>query len=56
VAWDERFDYIGGYFIGYRGLLKQGIQDWVPIDSNKLKGDVGSPHSPSSPYESVNSS
>jgi hypothetical protein len=42
-AWDKRFDYINGHFMGYRGLLKQGIQDWVPIDSGKSKGDVGSP-------------
>jgi hypothetical protein len=38
-AWTERFDHIDNHFMG-RGLLtRQGIQDWVHVDSKKPKGD-----------------
>jgi hypothetical protein len=63
-AWIERFDHIDDHFMGRHGLTKQSIQDWIPVDSDKPKGDVetpvglspeeesqGSP-SDSSPYES----
>jgi hypothetical protein len=39
-AWTERFDHIDDHFMGRRGLTKQGIQDWIPVDSDKPKGDV----------------
>lgn len=41
-AWTERFDHIDDHFMGRKGLTKQSIQDWVPIDSDKPKGE---PHS-----------
>ncbi|TVY83104.1 hypothetical protein LSUE1_G002827 [Lachnellula suecica] len=41
-AWTERFDHIDDHFMGRRGLTKQGIQDWIPVDSDKPKGDVQS--------------
>ncbi|KAI9649449.1 hypothetical protein NHQ30_002025 [Ciborinia camelliae] len=44
-AWTERFDHIDDHFMGRRGLPKQGIQDWIPVDSNKPKGDISSPFS-----------
>lgn len=48
-AWTERFDHIDDHFMGRHGLPKQNIQDWVPMDSDKPKGEVGSPQSPGSP-------
>jgi hypothetical protein len=44
-AWTERFNHIDDHFMGRHSLPKQSIQDWIPIDSDKPKGDVGSPHS-----------
>ncbi|KAF7870534.1 hypothetical protein EAF04_004278 [Stromatinia cepivora] len=44
-AWTERFDHIDDHFMGRRGIEKQGIQDWVPVDGDKPKGDVASPNS-----------
>ena len=41
-AWTERFDHIDDHFMGRRGLAKQGIQDWIPVDSDKPRGDVES--------------
>ena len=42
-AWTERFDHIDDHFMGRHGLTKQGIQDWIPVNSDKPKGDVESP-------------
>lgn len=39
-AWTERFDHIDNHFMGKAGFPKQGIQDWIPVDSDKPKGDV----------------
>jgi len=39
-AWTERFDHIDDHFMGRHGLTKQGIQDWIPVDSDKPKGDA----------------
>jgi uncharacterized C2H2 Zn-finger protein len=50
-AWTERFDHIDDHFMGRHGLPKQGIQDWVPMDSDRPKGEVESPHSLGSPDE-----
>ncbi|CAD6444423.1 5937cd55-9aab-4e35-9a5a-ab4f32212113 [Sclerotinia trifoliorum] len=44
-AWTERFDHIDDHFMGRRGTQKQGIQDWIPVDGDKPKGDVASPNS-----------
>jgi hypothetical protein len=44
-AWTERFDHIDDHFMGRHGLSKQSIQDWIPIDSDKPRGDAPSPHS-----------
>ncbi|ESZ90573.1 hypothetical protein SBOR_9041 [Sclerotinia borealis F-4128] len=44
-AWTERFDHIDDHFMGRRGLDKQGIRDWIPLDIDKPEGDVSSPHS-----------
>ncbi|KAE9371103.1 hypothetical protein N431DRAFT_19530 [Stipitochalara longipes BDJ] len=44
-AWTERFDHIDDHFMGRHGRPKQSIQDWVPVDSNQPKGEVGSPQS-----------
>ncbi|KAB8294845.1 hypothetical protein EYC80_006806 [Monilinia laxa] len=44
-AWTERFDHIDDHFMGRRGLQKQGIQEWIPVDGDKLKGDIASPKS-----------
>lgn len=41
-AWTERFDHIDDHFMGRHSLIKQSIQDWVPVDSDKPKGDVTS--------------
>ncbi|KAF5877081.1 putative c2h2 type zinc finger domain protein [Botrytis fragariae] len=43
-AWIERFDHIDNHFMGRHGLQKQSIQDWIPVDSDKPKGDVASPN------------
>jgi hypothetical protein len=51
-AWTERFDHIDDHFMGRHGQPKQNIQDWVPMDSDKPKGEVGSPQSFGSPDES----
>jgi hypothetical protein len=40
-AWTERFDHIDDHFMGRHSLLKQSIKDWVPMDSNMSKGEVG---------------
>lgn len=50
-AWTERFDHIDDHFMGRHGLPKQGIHDWVPMDSDKPKGEISSPHSLTSPDE-----
>ncbi|PVH85156.1 hypothetical protein DL98DRAFT_583750 [Cadophora sp. DSE1049] len=39
-AWTERFDHIDDHFMGRGAFPKQGIQDWIPVDSDKPKGDV----------------
>lgn len=39
-AWTERFDHIDDHFMGRHGLAKQGIQDWIPVDSDKPRGDA----------------
>ena len=44
-AWTERFDHIDDHFMGRHKLPKQSIQDWVPMDSDRPKGEVESPHS-----------
>ena len=44
-AWTERFDHIDDHFMGRHDLKKQSILDWIPVDSDKPKGDVESPHS-----------
>jgi hypothetical protein len=38
-AWTERFDHIDDHFMGNRGLKKQCILDWIPVDSRELKGE-----------------
>ncbi|KAF7933756.1 uncharacterized protein EAE98_003465 [Botrytis deweyae] len=43
-AWTERFDHIDNHFMGRHGLQKQSIQDWIPVDSDKPKGDAASPN------------
>jgi hypothetical protein len=42
-AWTERFNHIDDHFMGRQSFPKQGIEDWVPLDSDKPKGDVESP-------------
>ena len=42
-AWTERYDHIDDHFMGRRGQPKQDIRDWVPVDSDKPRGDI--PHS-----------
>jgi hypothetical protein len=44
-AWTERFDHIDDHFMGRPKLPKQSIRDWVPMDSDRPKGEVESPHS-----------
>lgn len=39
-AWTERFDHIDDHFMGRHGQAKQNIRDWVPIDSDKPRGDL----------------
>ncbi|KAL5322018.1 hypothetical protein ACEPPN_009986 [Leptodophora sp. 'Broadleaf-Isolate-01'] len=39
-AWTERFDHIDDHFMGRAPFPKQSIQDWIPVDSDKPKGDV----------------
>ncbi|KAH8596292.1 hypothetical protein B0O99DRAFT_651526 [Bisporella sp. PMI_857] len=39
-AWTERFDHIDDHFMGRGALEKQSIRDWVPVDSDKPKGDL----------------
>lgn len=48
-AWTERFDHIDDHFMGRGVLPKQSIIDWVPLDSDRPKGEVGSLHSFGSP-------
>lgn len=50
-AWTERFDHIDDHFMGRHKLTKQSIQDWVPMDSDRPKGEVESPRSLGSPGE-----
>lgn len=38
----ERFDHIDDHFMG-RGVPKQSIKEWIPVDSGKPKGDVADP-------------
>lgn len=38
-AWTERFDHIDDHFMGRHNFPKQSIQDWIPVDSDKPKGD-----------------
>jgi hypothetical protein len=44
-AWTERFDHIDDHFMGRRDLKKQSILDWIPVNSDKPKGDVESAYS-----------
>jgi len=44
-AWTERFDHIDDHFMGRHGLPKQDIQNWVPVDSDKPRGDASGQHS-----------
>lgn len=44
-AWTERFDHIDDHFVGRGDMQKQGIQDWIPVDGDKPKGDAASPNS-----------
>jgi hypothetical protein len=44
-AWTERFDHIDDHFMGRHELPKQDIRNWVPVNSDKPRGDVDSPHS-----------
>ena len=60
-AWTERFDHIDDHFMGRHGLPKQSIRDWIPMDSDKPKGDAGShaleyPQGHSDPNSNGNSS
>ena len=50
-AWTERFDHIDDHFMGRHNFSKQSIQDWIPVDSDKPKGDgeIDSPLSGGSP-------
>jgi hypothetical protein len=32
-AWTERFSHIDDHFMGRRGLARQGIQNWFPVES-----------------------
>jgi hypothetical protein len=45
----ERFDHIDAHFMGRHELPKQSIQDWVPMDNDRSKGDSGNPCSVGSP-------
>lgn len=38
-AWTERFDHIDDHFMG-RNMTKQSIREWIPVDSDKPKGDT----------------
>jgi hypothetical protein len=38
-AWTERFSHINDHFMGRRGLARQGIQDWFPVDRVRPKED-----------------
>lgn len=40
-AWTERFDHIDDHFMGRGGVPKQSITEWIPVDSDKPKGDTG---------------
>jgi len=45
-AWTERFNHIDDHFEGRKGLKKQSIKEWLPIDggeSPELGGDVKGP-------------
>ena len=42
-AWTERFDHIDDHFMGRHGLTKQDIQDWIPVDGDKPRGDLEIP-------------
>jgi len=44
AAWTERFDHIDNHFMGRHGLKKQSIQNWIPVDSDKSRGDVDNPN------------
>jgi hypothetical protein len=44
-AWTERFDHIDDHFMGNHSFKCQSIQDWVPVNSDKPKGEIGNPHS-----------
>ncbi|KUJ15909.1 uncharacterized protein LY89DRAFT_735054 [Mollisia scopiformis] len=46
-AWTERFDHIDDHFMGRNQQPKQSIREWIPVDSDKPKGDVAS----SSPHD-----
>jgi len=43
-AWTERFDHIDDHFMGRGNNIKQGIQEWIPVDGDKPIGDIASPH------------
>jgi len=38
-AWTERLNHIDDHFMGRRGLARQGIQDWCPVDRARPKED-----------------
>jgi hypothetical protein len=38
----ERFDHIDDHLMGRHNWPEQGIQDWIPADSDKPKGDIRS--------------
>ncbi|KAL5326311.1 hypothetical protein ACEPPN_007449 [Leptodophora sp. 'Broadleaf-Isolate-01'] len=45
-AWTERFDHIDHHFMGHHSFKSQSILDWVPVNSDKPKGETGNPHPP----------
>lgn len=54
-AWTERFDHIDDHFMG-RGVPKQSIREWIPVDSDKPKGEVAPEASASSSSDKESSS
>lgn len=44
-AWIERFDHIDDHFMGRKGMKKQSIRNWIPVDGDKPKGGIASPNS-----------
>jgi len=52
-AWTERYNHIDDHFMGRHGQLKQNIRDWIPVDSDKPRGDLP-PFFNASPDNEVN--